>query len=187
MWRPGFSRRAGRMLSLMAKPPAEVAARIAALPRAWPGRPATLLHVTVQPLFDLRPLPDAMLPRIVAWCEGVAAAPLPLSFDRVRETANTVSLRPGDDTPGAAAFHAAVRAGLMRDGFPLMPYRFDPHLTLGYRPDGLGDEAITPIGWTVEELLLVESVVGETRHVVHARLPLRPPPPVVAVAARAAA
>jgi 2'-5' RNA ligase len=43
----------------------------------------------------------------------------------------------------------------------------EPHVTINYRGDRLGSRKIDPIGWTVEEILLVESVVGQTRHIVH--------------------
>lgn len=49
------------------------------------------------------------------------------------------------------------------------PYRLAPHVTFAYRPDGLGSEAIIPIVWPVDEILLVESLVGKPRHVVHGR------------------
>ena len=48
-----------------------------------------------------------------------------------------------------------------------------PHLTVNYRGDGLGARTTAPIGWAVEEILLVESVVGKATHVVHGRWPLR--------------
>lgn len=42
--------------------------------------------------------------------------------------------------------------------------------SLAYRRDGRGDALLPrPIGWRGEEIMLVESIVGEGRHVVHAR------------------
>jgi RNA 2',3'-cyclic 3'-phosphodiesterase len=175
MWRPTNRSPAKRILYVMAKPPSALADQIAALPRAWRSRSAELLHITVQPLFDLRSLPPEILPRAIAWCEALRSAPpFRVTLDCIRESASTVSLR--GSAPGAAAFHRAVRDALMRDGFPVPPYRFDPHVTIAYRPDGKGNEAIAPIAWDVEELLLVESVVGEARHVVHGRWPLQHAP-----------
>ena len=70
------------------------------------------------------------------------------------------------------AFHDLAVSALEAGGFPVPRYRLSPHITLAYRPDGLGTEAIIPISWMVEEVLLIESVVGEARHVVHGRWPL---------------
>lgn len=50
----------------------------------------------------------------------------------------------------------------------------EPHVTINYRGDRLGAQKITPVGWTVDAILLIESVVGNATHVEHGRWPLRP-------------
>lgn len=45
----------------------------------------------------------------------------------------------------------------------------EPHLTIDCHGDRLGAQKIAAIGWTVEEILLVESIVGKTTHVEHGR------------------
>jgi 2'-5' RNA ligase len=55
--------RARNPLYVMAKPPPEVQAQIAALARNDPGRGADLLHVTLLSLFDLHYAPPEWLPR----------------------------------------------------------------------------------------------------------------------------
>ena len=54
--------RARNPLYVMAKPPLEVAAQIAALPRNDPERGPELLHVTLMKLFDLHRAPPDWLP-----------------------------------------------------------------------------------------------------------------------------
>ncbi len=49
----------------------------------------------------------------------------------------------------------------------------EPHVTINYRGDRLGSQKMAPIGWMVEEILLMESIVGKTTHVEHGRWPLR--------------
>lgn len=53
----------------------------------------------------------------------------------------------------------------------------EPHITINYRGDRLGSQTfgalkLPPIGWTVDEIILMESVVGKTTHVEHGRWPL---------------
>ena len=53
----------------------------------------------------------------------------------------------------------------------------EPHITINYRGDRLGSESLgkkmPPIGWTVDEIILMESIVGKTTHVEHGRWRLR--------------
>jgi len=50
----------------------------------------------------------------------------------------------------------------------------EPHVTINYAGDRLRGGKMAPIGWTVDEILLVESVVGRATHIAHGRWPLRP-------------
>jgi len=41
-----------------------------------------------------------------------------------------------------------------------------------YRGDWLNAQKMPPIGWKVDEIILMESIVGKTTHVDHGRWPL---------------
>lgn len=43
-----------------------------------------------------------------------------------------------------------------------------PHVTLGYDGPAAPTIAIDPISWTADRLLLVESLVGRSQHIIHA-------------------
>lgn len=58
--------RARNPLYVMAKPPPEVQAQIAALPRNDPSRGADLLHVTLISLYDLHHVPPDWLAATIA-------------------------------------------------------------------------------------------------------------------------
>jgi len=47
-----------------------------------------------------------------------------------------------------------------------------PHVTLGYDGPSAPTVAIDPISWTADRLLLVESLVGLGKHLIHAEWPL---------------
>jgi len=164
--------RARRPLYVMAKPPPAVAAAIAALPRNDPRRPPALLHVTLLTLFDLHTAPTDWLQRLVAALDTFGGTAFPLRFDRIEER-GAVTLRTRDPLAPARAFQAALIGCLAASRAPCLPGTTPvPHLTINYRGDGLGGGKTAPIGWTVDHILLIESVVGRTTHVEHGRWPL---------------
>lgn len=161
--------RARNPLYVMAKPPSAVVAQIAALPRNDPKRGPELLHVTLLSLFDLHHAPPDWLPTVIAALDAFADAPFPLAFDRI-ENRKAVTLRSRAALPEARAFQASLVRHLLEKRAPMtLGTTPEPHCTINYAGDRLGAQKIAPIGWTVDEILLTESVVGQTRHVVHGR------------------
>jgi RNA 2',3'-cyclic 3'-phosphodiesterase len=166
--------RARNPLYIMAKPPPAVQAQIAALPRNDPGRGPHLMHVTLLSLFDLHTAPPDWLPQVIAAIDSFDARAFPLAFDRI-ENRKAVTLRTRAPLPEARAFQAALVRHLLEQRAPLMLGTTpEPHLTINYRGDSLGAQKIAGLGWTVDTILLVESIVGKTTHVEHGRWPLRP-------------
>ena len=165
--------RARNPLYIMAKPPPDVQAQIAALPRNDPGRGPHLLHVTLISLYDLHYAPPEWLPATIAALDSFAAAPFPLRFDRI-ENRRAVTLRTRDPLAEARAFQKALVNHLLREKAPIMDGTTpEPHITINYRGDRLGSQKIPPIGWTVDEIIFTESIVGKTTHVEHGRWFLR--------------
>ncbi|MBX7482786.1 2'-5' RNA ligase family protein [Qipengyuania qiaonensis] len=157
----------------MAKPPPEVQERIVALPRNDPGRGPHLLHVTLISLYDLHHAPPDWLPATIAALDGFAASSFPLRFDRI-ENRKAVTLRSRESLAEARAFQQALVNHLLAAKAPIMDGTTpEPHVTINYRGDRLGAQTIAPIGWLVDEIVLVESVVGKTTHVEHGRWALR--------------
>jgi 2'-5' RNA ligase len=166
--------RARNPLYVMAKPPPEVQAQITALPRNDPGRGADLLHATLMSLFDLHYAPPEWLPAVIAALESFDAPAFPLAFDRI-ENRKAVTLRTRAPLAEARAFQASLVRHLLEHKAPLMLGTTpEPHVTINYRGDRLGSQKIAPIGWTVDSIALVESIVGKTTHIEHGRWPLRP-------------
>ncbi len=166
--------RARRPLYVMAKPPPHVQAQIAALPRNDPGRGGELLHVTLLKLFDLHYAPPEWLAQVIAALDSFDAPAFPLAFDRI-ENRKCVTLRTRALLAEARAFQKALVDHLLAARAPMMLGTTpEPHVTINYRGDRLGSQKTAPIGWTVAEILLVESIVGKTTHVEHGRWPLRP-------------
>ena len=164
--------RSRRPLDFMLKPPAEVATRIWQLPRGQRNRPPGLLHVTLLPLFDLAEAPAWALPFLLGAIMGFRADAFDVVFDRIREW-RCVVLRGGRTLAlDMRALQDRLARHLTDRDFPTFGGPRAPHVTINYHGDGQGGDRIEPIGWRADRLLLVESVVGETRHVEHGRWPL---------------
>jgi 2'-5' RNA ligase len=160
-------------LYIQAKPPPQVQAQIAALPRNDPGRGPQLLHATLMSLFDLHYAPPEWLGQVIAALDSLDAPAFPLAFDRI-ENRKAVTLRTRAPLAEARAFQASLVRHLLERKAPMMLGTTpEPHVTINYRGDRLGSQKIPPIGWTVDAILLVESVVGKTSHIEHGRWPLR--------------
>lgn len=168
--------RARNPLYIMAKPPPHVQAQITALPRNDPGRGPDLLHVTLISLYDLHYAPPDWLPATIAALDSLNAPAFPLHFDRI-ENRKAVTLRTRDPLAEARAFQKVLVNHLLATKAPIMDGTTpEPHITINYRGDRLGSQKMPPIGWTVEEIILTESIVGKTTHVEHGRWALPPPP-----------
>jgi 2'-5' RNA ligase len=165
--------RARNPLYVMAKPPPDVAAQIAALPRNDAKRGPELLHSTLLSLFDLAAAPPGWLPAIVTAMNSLDSQAFSLSFNRI-EVGKAVKLVSREPLVEARAFQAALVRHLLERGAPLMLGTTPvPHVTINYTDDRKGNHKIEPIGWMVREIMLVESVVGKKQHVEHGRWQLR--------------
>lgn len=165
--------RARNPLYIMAKPPLAQQAQIIALPRNDPGRGPHLLHVTLVSLFDLHYAPPDWLPRVIAALDSFDGPAFPLSFDRI-ENRKAVTLRTRDPLSDARAFQRQLVHHLIAHNAPFtLGTTPEPHVTINYAGDRLRAQKMAPIGWTVDEIILMESVVGKTTHVEHGRWALR--------------
>src|SRR3569623_1729542 len=111
--------RARNPLYVMAKPPPEAQALIAALPRSDPGRGPDLLHVTLLTLFALHYAPPEWLGQVIAALAAFDAPAFPLVFDRI-ENRKAVTLRTRAPLAEARAFQAALVRHLLEARAPMM-------------------------------------------------------------------
>lgn len=142
-----------------------LASALAALPRYDARRPSNLLHMTLLPLGEGIDIDAAS-----RTLDALRLAPFHVVFDRIRGGV----LRPSERLRGAVAFQRALVRAVLRQGLILPSYRFDPHVTLAYGNHIVGDVGIDPISWRVEDIRLIESIVGTATHVEHGRYALTP-------------
>lgn len=128
------------------------------------GAPQSVIEAT---LHAAQPVADAT-PPFHASFDHVA------SFRRKRRNMPLVLLG-GDSTEGMARLQQALLAALVRSELASGPVdaRYTPHLSLLYDDLPLPPQPIEALTWTASELLLVRSLLGQSRHEVLARLALR--------------
>ena len=102
---------------------------------------------------------------------AVSMAPFKVEFDRVASFSASHGQRAlvltgdGDGVAGFLRLQEALSQALMRAGLRLPRQSgSSPHLTMVYDENRTCDFPIAPIGWTVSRFVLVDSLVGQSRH-----------------------
>jgi RNA 2',3'-cyclic 3'-phosphodiesterase len=170
-------------------PDAATAARIARLAQrlrglhGLRGRPlaADRLHVTLHFLGDHAGLPLQLVADASAAAASVAVPAFDVAFDRaasfLRPRNAPLVLRGGDGLVALTALQRALGAALQAAGLlHAAAVRFTPHVTLLYDDRQVIDEPVDTIAWTVREFVLIDSLIGQGRHVPLARWSLTTAP-----------
>ena len=127
-------------------------------------------HVTLHHLGDYAGLPADIVRKGEAAGAALAAAPFQVVLDRAMSFANRLgnnpfTLQAGEGLEAMVGFQQ--RLGLEMAKVGLKPDKaFVPHVTLLYESQVVPAQAIAPIGWTVDRFVLVQSKLGQTRHIV---------------------
>lgn len=133
------------------------------------GRPVDddRLHVT---LFHLDDFVDQIPPSLVAASRAAAASlrfrSFDVVFDRVCCTRRHVLLMPSDELVALREFRARLGEALVVAGARRrIDSAYNPHVTLSYAPGEAADLRVEPIRWRVRGFHLVESLLGQHRHI----------------------
>lgn len=160
---------AAHRLFFAIRPPLVLARQIADA-ASWfdpPGQPLRPehLHVTLDILDDRDSVSGAFETVLKEVGDAVGAAPFAIAFDMAGGSARSVALRPRRKSPGVEDLRRRIVAARQATGIAeRADYRFAPHMTLGYRDGAPFSQPIAPVGWTVDEFMLVHSHVGRMRH-----------------------
>jgi 2'-5' RNA ligase len=144
------------------------------------GKPllADRLHITLCHLGDYAGLNRDVAASAERAMAGKSFAPFDVTFDRVASFANRARNKPfvlqgGEGVAATVAFQKQLHEGLKANGLGKWAKPYTPHVTLLYDNQQVSEQAVAPIGWRVEEFVLVHSELGETRHHILQRWPLR--------------
>ncbi len=138
-------------------------------------------HVTLHHLGDFAGLP----PHIVAMAKeaGAAAAAATAPFEITLDRTMSFVAKPGKNPyvllgdGGVTAlvnFQLALGAAMAKAGLKVSKAKsaYTPHVTLLYDAHRVAEHAVETVSWTANELVLVHSLLGQTKHVPLARWPL---------------
>ena len=187
LWLSGFEPNEGgeNLFLALAPPPAERTSIFnqatelrEALSLRGKLRPKACLHVSLINCSRWRGDPASLAEAIDPVMVGVGAAPFVVTFDYamsfsgapnrrpfvLRSEANNFVLRKLRLDLVAALKAAKIIAGGGGD--------FQPHVTLLYDNQLVAQRAVVPVSWTVRDIVLVRSPVGQSRHVIEGRWPL---------------
>jgi 2'-5' RNA ligase len=145
--------------------------------RGTPIKPERL-HSTLHHLGDHVGVPHALVTQARVAADSLTVPAFEVVFDRVASFARPrnqpLVLRGGVGLDGLMSLQrslgqAMAHAGLGRH----VELHFTPHVTLLYDDKGVAEQSIAPIRWTVSELVLVHSLLGQTVHKTLASWPLQ--------------
>lgn len=159
-----------RWLYLMAKPPPRALSEVMSQSRK-DGRRPDLAHVTLLRFADLECSSAGFLACLLEAMRGFRHDAFHIGFNRIVES-RCVTLRSRRLQREARDFQEDLLRFLEARGLSEAPHAPQIHLTINYRRDGMGGEAIRPFDWCVDEVVVIESISGQSRHVVHGRWPL---------------
>lgn len=146
------------------------------------GRPlaTSRFHVTLHFFGDHAGLPQALVDGLSAAASEVRCAPFEVAFDQAVSFPGRPRKRPfvlrGSEAGLAALmdFRRGLSEALVRQGLgQLVDANYTPHVTLLYDGQRLPPQPVAPIAWRVNEFALVDSLIGQARHVPLARWPLQ--------------
>lgn len=133
---------------------------------------AERLHITLHHLGEFPIVSDAHVKaaELAALAALRSVKPFEVAFDRVASFPRKVGARPfvlltdGRNT-ALAHLHQLLGAELQKQGFILEKRKYSPHLTLLWDEAQVPEEPIEPIRWTVNEVVLFNSLVGKSQYV----------------------
>lgn len=129
-------------------------------------------HLTLLFVGSWAKAPDGLVPALLEAGAAVAqdaVGNFPLRLDRVASFNHRPRSRPivllGDPAGPVAGLHARLATALRSRGLSFEATReYTPHLTLMYDDAKVEPQAVEPIGWTVREFALMQSLVGRSTH-----------------------
>ena len=132
------------------------------------------LHITTLSLVVDDVLPDGLAQEAAEIAASVRMPAFRVIFDRLVGGNRSALLLPSEPLEALRMFRERLGFALTRAGIAFRQSgRFTPHVTLLYGGQPRPEIEIEPISWLVEDFVLIDSVIGETKHIELGRWPLR--------------
>lgn len=136
---------------------------------------AERLHVSVFSIGGfIDPLPSLIIDEAKTIAGTVSMAPFEVVFDRVASFGGgALVLAGGAGATDIVRLQDAFSLALSKAGLRTRPRRPSTlHVTMAYA-DRTQEFSIAPISWTVSEFVLIDSLVGQSKHILLGRWPLQ--------------
>jgi len=129
-------------------------------------------HVTLYHVGDaVGAPPPELIESQIQRASNVVMPTFRAAFNRAQSFRNGAFVLAGDDgVIGFDVLHQRLSDEL--NWQPRPARRYTPHMTLLYDRQRIEERFIEPITWTVREMVLIESLVGQTTYHILARVPL---------------
>lgn len=135
--------------------------------------------MTLHHLGDYAGLRQDIISQASQAASTLTVPPFEIAFDRAASFSSTPRNRPfvlrgGERVVALTAFQQALGAAMKQVGLgQWVKSAYTPHVTLLYDDHAVAEQNVVPVAWTARELVLVHSLIGQTRHVALARWALR--------------
>lgn len=131
--------------------------------------PPDRLHITLCHLGDYAGLPNDLVQKALAAGADLSGGGVDVSFDTVgsfagRARNRPVVLRGAEGVAGVIALQERLHVAMRGAGLAKWAKPYTPHVTLLYDNTEIPEQAIEPIGWRLNQIILVHSELGKTRH-----------------------
>lgn len=132
---------------------------------------ASRLHVTLFHLGDYAGLPADLVAHATDALARLQAHAFTVHFNQIgsfgnRRAKSPLVLAASDGNEALHALQKQLAVHLRAHGLGQWTHgSYVPHMTMAYGKATLPFEAIKPVAWPVEEVLLVHSLLGKTRHI----------------------
>lgn len=132
---------------------------------------ASRLHVTLFHLGDYTGLPPHLVERATDALARLQAQPFTVCFDQVgsfgsRRAKSPLVLAASDGNEALHALQKQLAVHLRASGLGSWTQgSYVPHMTIAYGKAAVPFEPIKPVAWPAQEVQLVHSLLGQTRHI----------------------
>jgi RNA 2',3'-cyclic 3'-phosphodiesterase len=126
-------------------------------------------HCTLCSVDDRNAVWQSIVARAREAAATIEAAPFRVSFNGVMSFSRKKHKYPlvlvGDEgVVGLLKLYSSLRSAMRKTGLRRETSSFTPHVTMLYDVRRIGEQTVEPICWTVNEIVLVLSLTGQTKY-----------------------
>ena len=134
-------------------------------------------HISLFSFGEHNGLPPRLVSEVMKAAAAIEMSPFDVVLDRAMSfhggKQRPLVLCGGDGVARLIALQHVIAVAMQRARLGRAKQPFVPHMTLLYDKDGIDEQPIERIGWTVTEFVLIHSLLGRSQYIPLGRWPLR--------------